>query len=191
MRKSLLIAAAVMAAAFFAGCARDVIVPEVLQQPVNSKVYTKCNIWYQNPDKISAVNIQKGKFLPFGSEIEVVEASDSKVVFKDMKGIQYRIKFDDSLMMIPIETYIRQIFTLSDKAEQVKDIDPAVVSKLEKGIVTAGMTRREVLLGYGTPAAFRTPTLENSTWIYWIDDNSTIRVVFRADKVKTILNLND
>ncbi len=191
MRKSLLIAAAVMAVAFFAGCARDVIVPEVLQQPVNSKVYTKCNIWYQNPDKISAVNIQKGKFLPFGSEIEVVEASDSKVVFKDMKGIQYRIKFDDSLMMIPVETYIRQIFTLSDKAEQVKDIDPAVVSKLEKGIVTAGMTRSEVLLGYGTPAAFRTPTLENSTWIYWIDDNSTIRVVFRADKVKTILNLND
>ena len=191
MRKSLLIAAAVMAAAFFSGCARDVIVPEVLQQPVNSKVYTKCNIWYQNPDKISAVNIQKGKFLPFGSEIEVVEASDSKVVFKDMKGIQYRIKFDDSLMMIPVETYIRQIFTLSDKAEQVKDIDPAVVSKLEKGIVTAGMTRSEVLLGYGTPAAFRTPTLENSTWIYWIDDNSTIRVVFRADKVKTILNLND
>ena len=191
MRKSLLIAAAVMAVAFFAGCARDVIVPDVLQQPVNSKVYTKCNIWYQNPDKISAVNIQKGKFLPFGSEIEVVEASDSKVVFKDMKGIQYRIKFDDSLMMIPVETYIRQIFTLSDKAEQVKDIDPAVVSKLEKGIVTAGMTRSEVLLGYGTPAAFRTPTLENSTWIYWIDDNSTIRVVFRADKVKTILNLND
>jgi len=191
MRKSLLIAAAVMAVAFFAGCARDVIVPEVLQQPVNSKVYTKCNIWYQNPDKISAVNIQKGKFIPFGSEIEVVEASDSKVVFKDMKGIQYRIKFDDSLMMIPVETYIRQIFTLSDKAEQVKDIDPAVVSKLEKGIVTAGMTRSEVLLGYGTPAAFRTPTLENSTWIYWIDDNSTIRVVFRADKVKTVLNLND
>ena len=191
MRKSLLIAAAVMAVAFFAGCARDVIVPEVLQQPVNSKVYTKCNIWYQNPDKISAVNIQKGKFIPFGSEIEVVEASESKIVFKDMKGIQYRIKFDDSMMMIPVETYIRQIFTLSDKAEQVKDIDPAVVSKLEKGIVTAGMTRREVLLAYGTPAAFRTPTLENSTWIYWIDDNSTIRVVFRADKVKTILNLND
>ena len=94
-------------------------------------------------------------------------------------------------MMVPVETYLKQIFTLSDKAEQVKGLDPAVVSKLEKGIVTSGMSRREVLLAYGTPAAFRTPTLENSTWIYWIGDNSTIRVVYRADKVKTVLNLND
>ncbi len=190
MRNSLLFAAAV-AVALVSGCAREVIVPEVLQQPQNSKVYTKCNIWYQTPDKISAVNIQKGKFIPFGTEVEIVDATESRIIFKDMKGVQYRIKFDDSLMMIPVETYIRQILTLSDKAEQVKGLDPAVVSKLEKGIVTAGMTRREVLLAYGTPAAFRTPTLENSTWIYWIDDNSTIRVVFRADKVKTILNLND
>lgn len=190
MRKSMLIAAAA-AVAFLAGCAREVIVPEVLQQPVNSKVYTKCNLWYQNPDKMSGVNIQKGKFIPFGTEIEVVGADSGKVVFKDMRGIQYTIKFDESLMMVPVETYLRQIFTLSDKVEQTKDMDPAVVSKLEKGIVTAGMNRRDVLLAYGTPAAFRTPTLENSTWIYWIDDNSTIRVVFRADKVKTILNLND
>ncbi len=190
MHKSLLIAAA-LAVVFFAGCAREVIVPEVLQQTVNSKVYTKCNLWYQNPENMSCVNIQKGKFIPFGSEIEIVGASERKVVFKDMNGIQYTIKFDDSLMMVPIETYIRQIFTLSDKAEQTKDLDPAVVGKLEKGIVTAGMNRRDVLLAYGTPAAFRTPTLENSTWIYWVDDNSTIRVVFRADKVKTILNFND
>jgi hypothetical protein len=190
MRKSLLIAAAA-AVAFFPGCAREVIIPEALQQTVNSKIYTKCNIWYQNPDDISSVNIQKGKFIPFGSEIEAVEATERKVVFKDMKGIQYTIRFDEQLMMIPVETYIRQMFTLSDKSEQTKDIDPAVVSKLEKGIVTSGMNRRDVLLAYGTPAAFRTPTLENSTWIYWIDDNSTIRVVYRADKVKTILNLND
>lgn len=189
MRKSLLVAATGIA--FFFGCAREVIVPEVLQQPLNSKIYTKCNIWYQNPDKISAVNIQKGKFLQFGSEVEVVEATERRIIFKDLKGIQYTIKFDDQLMMVPVETYLRQILTLSDKAEQIKGIDPAVVSKLEKGIVTAGMNRREVLLAYGAPAAFRTPTLENSTWIYWIDDNSTIRVVFRADKVKTILNLND
>ncbi len=190
MHKSLLIAAA-LAVVLFSGCAREVIVPEVLQQPVNSKVYTKCNIWYQNPDEISAVNMQKGKFIPFGTEIEVIGASDRKVVFKDLKGIQYTIKFDEALMMVPVETYLKQIFTLSDKAEQIKGLDPAAVSKLEKGIVTSGMNRREVLLAYGTPAAFRTPTLENSTWIYWIDDHSTIRVVYRADKVKTILNLND
>lgn len=190
MRKSMLMAAA-LAVAFLFGCAREIIVPEVLQQPENSKVYTKCNIWYQNPESISCINIQKGKFIPFGTEIEIVKATSSRVVFKDMRGIEYTIKFDDQLMMVPIQTYIKQNFTLSDKAALTQGIDPAVVAKLEKGIVTSGMTRADVLLAYGTPVAFRTPTLENSTWIYFIDDSATIRVVFRADKVKTILNIND
>lgn len=190
MHKSLLMAAA-LAVAFIAGCAREIVVPEVLQQPANSKVFTKCNLWYQDPESIPCTNIQKGTFIPFGTEIEIVKATGSRIVFKDMRGIEYRIKFDDQLMMIPIQTYIKQIFTLSNKATLIKGMTPSVVAKLEKGIVTSGMTRNEVLLGYGTPVAFRTPTLENSTWIYFIDDNATIRVVFRAEKVKTILNIND
>ncbi|MHB9140165.1 MAG: hypothetical protein ACYC4Q_12245, partial [Victivallaceae bacterium] len=118
MHKSMLMAAA-LAVAFICGCARELIIPEVLQQPENSKVYTKCNIWYQDPESISCVNIQKGKFIPFGAEVEIVKATARRIVFKDTRGIEYTIKFDADLMMIPVQTYVRQIFTLSDKADLV------------------------------------------------------------------------
>jgi hypothetical protein len=176
---------------FLAGCARDLQVSEVLQQPLGSKLYTKCNLWYQNPDDMSAMNIQKGKFIPFGTPIEVIKANRYKLVFKDMQGVEYRIKYERELMMDTMQMFLRQIISIQDKKELIKDIAPDVVSKIEKGIVTPGMSRREVLLAYGKPPTFRTPTLDNSTWVYWIDEDSTIRVVFRADKVKVILNIND
>jgi hypothetical protein len=185
----LMLVAAIVTVLF--GCARDLQVSEVLQQPLGSKLYTKCNLWYQNPDDISCKNIQNGKFIPFGTPIEVTTANQYRLIFKDTQGIEYRINYDRQLMMEPMQSFMRQIISIQDKNELIKGIAPEVVSKIEKGIVTPGMTRKEVLLAYGKPPVFRTPTLDNSTWIYWIDEASTIRVVFRADKVKVILNIND
>jgi hypothetical protein len=74
-------------AVVFLPVAQKVIVG-VLQQPVNSKVHTKCNIWYQNRKNVQR-NIQKGSSFR-SAEIEIVSASESKIVFKDMHGIQYR-----------------------------------------------------------------------------------------------------
>ncbi len=44
-----------VAVVLFAGCTSQIVVPEVLQQPLNGKVYTKSNIWYQNPAQISSL----------------------------------------------------------------------------------------------------------------------------------------
>lgn len=197
IRKIALLIAAVAFSMLFAGCANTVIVAETLQQPLNGKIYTKCNIWYENPEKISAINIQKGKILPLGTEVELVNATsnsllfETTIVFKDKKGNAYTIKFDNQLMMITPQSYLTQIFTLDDKVKMTAGLSPELIVKLEKGIITPGMTKREVLLAYGTPVVFRTPSTTNSTWIYWIDDEKTIRVVFNAEKVKTILNLNE
>lgn len=180
-----------IAAVLLGGCANELQVAEVLQMPVGAKLYTKCNIWYQTPDEISCKNIQKGKFIPFGTPIEVVSTNQYRLIFNDAQGVEYRINYDRQLMMEPMQSFMRQVITVQDKNEQIKGMAPEVVSKIEKGIVTPGMSRKEVLIAYGRPPTYRTPTLDNSTWIYWIDEDSTIRVVFRADKVKTILNIND
>lgn len=174
-------------AVVLSGCARKLIVAEVLQQPENGKIYTKCNIWYTDSDAINCVNYQSGKMIPLGTEIEIIDATAGKVIFKDMKGKEYRINIDEELMMIPSAFYIKQIFTLKNLDEQTKGISPAVKNKILRGIVTPKMTKPEVILTYGTPVAFRTPSLQNSTWIYFIDRDTTKRIVFRGKAVKTIL----
>ena len=173
-----------------AGCARKLIVAEVLQQPLNAKIYTKCNIWYTNPEDISCVNYQSGKILPLGTEIKIVDATANEVVFTDTKGQEYRIKIDEELLMIPAAAYVRQFFTLKDLSEQTKGIPEAVKKKILRGIVTPKMTKRDVLLAYGHPAAFRTPSTLNSTWIYFISRDITKRVIFRGNEVKTILKFD-
>ena len=53
------------------------------------------------------------------------------------------------------------------------------------------MNRREVTVAYGPPVRSRTPDLKNESWIYWITPAQTIRVVFRNDKVRNIININE
>lgn len=171
------------------GC-RQVNVAEVLQQQNNSGIYTQCNLWYNADNRISCINYQDGKVIPFGTEVEIVKAKDSVIYFKTVSDNQeYRIDFDTEWTMIPIETYVKQVFTLQDRATLCKDVNPDMIKSIERGIVIKGMTRKEVLLTCGTPCAARTPSLENDTWVFWTDRFSTIRVVFKEGKVAEILSL--
>lgn len=175
-----------------AGCARVISVAEVLQQPKESKIFTAYNIWYQDPANISAVNYQKGaRFIPIGTEIEIIEADEQKITFKDQAGIKFILHFDRSMMMIPIQDYIRQTFTLKNKAEQTAELTPKVLQNIERGIIIENMTRDEVKMVCGPPPAFRTPDPSNATWIYFLDVNETYRVIFGDKRVKVIMNIND
>jgi len=182
--------ASLLVIAGIAGC-RQIIVAEVLQQPLGKKIYLKQNIWYENPKKISCLNIQKGKILNFGTEVEPIKATDYKLSFKTKDGKQFTINYDYSLIMLPMEGYIKQIFTLKTRAELTKGIKPKYMKLLLAGKVKRGLTKEQVILGCGTPAACRTPSTLNSTWVYWITEDSVYRVVFRKDKVNVLVDIND
>ena len=172
------------------GCVNTdpVVVAEVLQQKLNEKVYLKTNIWYSNPAEISCLNIQQGKILPIGSEIEPVKTTPSgDIVFKDKKGQLYTIKFSEGTALTSMREYIKTIFTTTPPEEFLKGIDPNVLLRIKRGEAVAGMTRKDVLLSYGYPPAVRTPDLRNESWIYWITDTRTVRVVFRGDTVTKII----
>ena len=172
-----------------AGCSQ-VNVAEVLQQPKGSGIYTQCNLWYNTDNVIYCTNYQDGKIIPFGTEVQIVKATDSDITFKTLPDQQeYKIKFDPEWLMIPVETFIRQVFTIQTREQLTKDVSPDFIKSIERGIVAKGMNRKEVLLTCGTPAACRTPSLENDTWIYWTDRFSTIRVVFKDGKVAETLSL--
>ncbi len=184
---------------FASGCAHTVYPSEALQMPQGSKVYTAYNIWYEDPSDIPAVNYHKGKIIPFGTEIEfagVTKAplffpNSGKIVFKTVQtGEEFRIEYDQTWMILPLEDYIRRAFTTKTVPEQTVGLSPAEVEKLKRGIVEEGMTRKEVLLAYGYPVPHRTPSILDDTWIYWNEKMDSVRVVFEKDKVTAILKLD-
>jgi hypothetical protein len=202
---SFLLVAALGIILLAAGCARKVIVSEALQLPEGSRIYTRCNIWHQDPEDISAVNYHTGTILPFGTEVEEVEAYMGSVTLRPFlerargsvsfkvkeTGQEFEIDYDETWMMIPMEEYLRRIFSDKDQKALTKGIESSVFEKIIRGIVVEGMTRKEVLLAYGYPVVHRTPSLLEDTWVYWDSKMNTARVVFKKDKVSAILKIGD
>lgn len=190
LRRIFALVVSLLVIAGVAGC-RQVIVAEVMQQPLGKKIYLKQNIWYENPKDISCLNPQKGKILTFGTVVEPVKATDYMLSFKTEDGKTFKIDYDHSLIMLPMEGYIKQIFTLKTRAELTKGMKAAHVKMMLKGKVERGMNKKQVLLACGAPAACRTPSQLNSTWVYWLDEDSVYRIVFRRDKVNLFVNIED
>ena len=194
--KSLLISCAAVLLLVMAGCQSydNVIVAEVLQQGINEKIYTACNLWYTNKDDISCLNIQSGTFIPLGTQIIPVEAiansRGGKLTFKDVKGTTYTINFVAGLRLMSMQDYIEQIFTKKSLNEQLKDVSKQAQTRIKRGEVVPGMNRKEVFLSWGYPASNLTPNLKNNTYIYWTTPTKNIRLVFRGDKVRNVLDLN-
>ena len=185
--------------AFLSGCAETIYPSEALQMQQGSKIYTAYNIWYEDPADIPAVNYHKGKIIPFGTEIEFVGVTKAplffpnsgKIVFKTVEsGEEFRIEYDQTWMMLPIEQYLQRAFTTKNTEEQTKGISKPNIEKLRRGIVEEGMTRKDVLLAYGYPVPHRTPALTDETWIFWNEKLDSVRVVFQKDNVIAILKLD-
>ena len=84
---------------------------------------------------------------------------------------------------------MRRLFTTDPYADLILGIRPATVEKLKRGIVEDGMTRQEVALAYGPPCAFKTPSEEIDTWVYWTDFLVSKKVIFNEGHVIEIITL--
>ena len=174
------------------GCAEPVVFSEVLQQSVGQKIYTKYNIWYTDPSDISCLNIQHGSYIPVGTEIEPVNTNWylNRITFKTAgDGREYTIKFDSGYRLCTMRDFIAYTFTTTPLDELLKDQPDAVKERIRRGEVVPGMNEKAVLLTYGPPPACRTYSLKNESWIYWRSPQYMLRVVFRGDKVRSLLNV--
>ena len=184
--------AAFFAGVLFCGCADPVVFAEVFQQGKDQKIYTKYNLWYSDPLNMDVRNVQKGSFIPVGTEIEPVETGrwSDDIRFKTVSdGRIYCIKFVSSKRLCTMRDFISYTFTTTPPEELLAGIPDAVRERIRRGEVVPGMDQKSVLLAYGPPPACRTPDRRNETWIYWRTENDIIRLVFRNDKVRAILNL--
>ena len=176
-----------------AGCASPVTFAEALQMKVDDKVYTACNLWYENAEDMDCRNIQRGAFIPVGTEIIPVETTGftQKIIFKDKAGKVYTIRFSEDYRLCSMADYIAYTFTTKNREAQLKGIPQKIRARILRGEVVPGMTQKHVQLAYGYPAAIRTPDLRNDSWFYFLNGSDTIRVVFRGGIVRNILNFNE
>ena len=172
-------------------CARTVIPEEVLQVPEFTPVYTAFNLWYDQNGTMNSMNIQRGTILPFGTEIEFIDANTDRIRFKRVSdGKVFTLEYSLDTTMMPIENYIRRLFVFTDAKEMTLAVRPMIQEKIRRGVVEKGMTRNEVLLAFGPPPPMRTPSETVDTWIYWIDRGVTIRIIFFGEKVIDVIRLD-
>ena len=172
-------------------CARTVIPEEVLQMPEFAPVYTSFNLWYDEDGVMTSANIQEGSILPFGTEIQFVEADEDRIIFTRVSdGKVFKLKYSLDRTLIPIEQYIKRLFVLKTEKEMTVDVRPMIYEKIKRGIVEKGMTRNEVLLACGPPPPMRTPSETVDTWIYWTAPGVTKRVIFFGDRVIDIVQFD-
>lgn len=191
LKKIFIIILALSATAILASCAgKHIIASEVLQIPEHAKIYTAYNIWYENPDRVDSTNMLKGQIIPFGTEVEILNFTDKEMRFKTVKDSkEFRIIYDAPKHMIAAEDYIRRLFTTQMQEELAEGITPIVFEKLKRGVVEPGMTREEVILAFGPPIAFRTPSEKENTWLYWTDVLVGKRIFFSKGKIIEIIEL--
>ncbi|MCQ2378308.1 MAG: hypothetical protein MJ016_03725 [Victivallaceae bacterium] len=193
LKSGIVFAAVAAVAAMLAGCMPDpVVCSEVFQLGEGDCLYTKYNIWYTDPQDISCLNIQQGTFIPIGTEIEPIGTDywTQRIRFRDKEGKEYAIHYNDGYRITSMRNYIEYTFTTEKPEKLFEGIQPKALSRIRRGEVVPGMTQKEVLLAYGPPPAARTPDLQNETWIYWVTPSETIRLIFRGDTVRQILNIN-
>ncbi len=179
--------------AFFAGCAEPLVFSEVFQLREGEKIYTRYNLWYTDPMNISSLNIQQGDMIPVGTEIEPVSTSywDNKITFKDKSGKTYAINFDQGYRICTMRDFVTATFTTVPPDKLFSGIPAKNLARVKRGEVVPGMNHAQVLLAYGPPPAIRTPNPKNETWIYWISPSETVRLIFRGDVVRQIININE
>ena len=183
---------ALFAGLVMCGCADPVVFSELFQQSKDQKIYTSYNLWYTDPLNMDSLNVQQGSFIPVGTEIEPLSTGrwSDKIRFKDLStGKIHCIKFSSAHRLCTMREFISYTFTTKDQAQLLADIPEAMQVRVVRGEVVPGMNEKAVLLTYGPPPACRTPDLRNGTWIYWKSSEDIIRLVFRRDRVTTILNV--
>lgn len=198
------IVAAVICTLIFCGCAYKVNVSEVLQQPVDSKLRTNYHLWYTNAEKISPLNYMEGSFIPAGTEIEPIEVKrgtydiwgsvsvvDGSIKFRTLPdGKEYTIFYDQHLTMTPIEDFIRQFISIKPVSEIYKNVPKNELAAVKAGKLKKNMHLNSVLVLLGPPAKSRTSKLTNQSWLYWKNQDTVFRLIFRGNKIRQIGSLD-
>ena len=150
-------------------------------------LFTKVNIWFENPEKILATNYHKGSIIPVNTRVNIVEMNRKVIRFKDLSNNMVFTLFN-----VPKHTK-KNIDQLYDAYFATSSVNLDGFSALEQeniknGTIAVGMSKAAVIAAYGYPPGNKTPSLDNELWTYWVSRMGRTREVrFSAGAVVEIL----
>jgi hypothetical protein len=155
--------------------------------------YLKNNIHYQGrPDRGGRIVYRASyanyvdpgaghEILPVNSQVEISVSSRrfrgrSLVIVDAKSGRTIHFEYNERNMRVPMLEYIDLIS--STKKTSVSNLSAKDKKGVKDGRAYIGMTKKGIRMALGYPAKHRTPSLDNSEWIYWIDRFRTQLVRF-------------
>ena len=108
--------------------------------------------------------------------LTIKNLSDGKFIY---------FEYNSKNMGMSAEQYIRLI--TSSKKLNLNELSEIDQKGISAGQALAGMSKKGVRIALGYPAAHRTPSLENNSWVYWRNRFRTKVIEFDTEgKVKKI-----
>ena len=157
---------------------------------MSEPLYTAYNLWYENPDKISCVNYQRGARIPAGTRVNRIAIKPGRsdqwsgIHFTTEDGGSYVIQFAFRYHPgVSVEAFKNRLFTPKNYQELTRNMSAREIECVKSGTVRRGVSKECVLVSYGYPPEHKTSSLKVNAWIYWNHRFGTKAVQFNADGV--------
>jgi len=163
------------------GCAFRVIPPEKGIDGLSgaTRIVTLTNL---HPDdgyeRLYAANFQQPGLIPICSEVTLLMMFTDKMLFRvNATGKEYwYLEYDAT--QEPLSTNLSHYFGQDCPQGRLAALTPIEKEGVRLGIPKKGMSKDALVLAIGYPLRRDTPSLEDSTWRYWISRFSYFTVQF-------------
>ena len=125
-----------------------------------------CNVHYEK-DEINDANYQVGTLIAYGTHVDILEVRRDKVRFAATGHPPLWLEMQYGEKVLTFDQYLDRIFVDEDPHRKLKKVPSKIVKLIDISTVEPGMTKDQVLMSLGWPAAHRTPSTEGSSWHYW------------------------
>lgn len=172
MRRLVLIGLVMLAA----GCPRQALPPQVLQQYQGRTLYTCCNIHYETAE-ISDADYFIGSTIPAGTPVQVDAMTSDSVTFT-ANGTKLTLNHRYGSAQESIQQYVDKVFVAEDPKGKLATFPRSAQDAIREGRVEKGMTREQVIMSLGFPPTHRTASTTSNEWTYWYNRWVSYKVQF-------------
>jgi outer membrane protein assembly factor BamE (lipoprotein component of BamABCDE complex) len=175
LRRSLTVGALVALAGALGACTT----PGTKEELQARSGYACCNLHYQR-DKISDANWHELPFYPAGTPVRVTGLHyDRATVVID--GAEMYIRQEYGREQETLGKFIAKTIVAEDPRPKIAAWPKEVQDAIRAARVMPGMTKEQVIVSLGYPMTSETPSLDASTWRYYVGSFDPYDVVWGAD----------
>jgi len=147
--------------------------------------YTCCNLHYEG-DWISDANWSSQPMIPAGASIKVLDYGRYRVM-TEIDGRKMRLGLDYGRAQ-PLEEWAGRLVVQDDPRKKIERWPAPVREAVRAGKVAIGMSKEEVIVSLGYPAAHQTPSLDAQQWKYWHTSLGSYLIVWDSSgRVKDVV----